>query len=212
MNDPRGNTLAWYCRGRGLEIGPGEHPLPLEGRELMYFDMPGAETSIFKRHTLAGVPIVEGDAETLDGVPGESFDFVASSHVLEHCKRPISTLRNWCRVLRPRGILWIAVPLKDECFDRDRPTVTLQHLQADEVFFEPEPHYREYISKVDKLQGAELEARIQECVEAADNIHFHAWDGRAWTELFCYIWKLGWAKIEEQVVNGHEVIFVLRKP
>jgi SAM-dependent methyltransferase len=47
------------------------------------------------------------------GVEDCSFDFVHSSHCLEHLKDPREGLRNWMRVLRPEGHLVVTVPDED---------------------------------------------------------------------------------------------------
>lgn len=210
----RQETLNYYCRGRGLEVGPGEHPLNLLGRELTYFDMTGGEASIFgRKNLLAGALLVEGEAERLsDYFPEGHFDFLASSHVLEHCRSPIETLDQWSSVVKPGGFLWLALPLKDQCFDRDRPNAELAHIIADMETFEAEPHYREWFSLgPDKLAGEALETRIRQAVIGKENIHFHAWDEKGWVELLCHCWKLGMFTIAEQRRNGHEMIFALKK-
>lgn len=208
----RQETLDYYCLGRGLEIGPGEHPLPLQGRELTYYDMKGAGGTVFGRRTIAGFPVVEGHAEFLSqDFPRGHFDFLASSHVLEHCKRPISTLGHWASVVRAGGFLWLAVPLKDECFDRDRFPVELAHLIADDAQFNAEPHYREYFNRgIDKLTGVALEEKVQWALNTDANIHFHAFNEKSWSELFCHCWKLGWFTVAEVRRNGHEMIYVLK--
>ena len=43
----------------------------------------------------------------------ESFDFVYSSHTLEHVMDPAITLRNWWRVLKPGGYLLVYIPHRD---------------------------------------------------------------------------------------------------
>jgi ubiquinone/menaquinone biosynthesis C-methylase UbiE len=55
----------------------------------------------------------DGDAQTLTSVPDASFDFVHSSHCLEHMRDPSEALGNWLRVLRPNGHLVVLVPDED---------------------------------------------------------------------------------------------------
>lgn len=197
------HDLLRHCQGRGIEIGPGMHPLQLDGRDLLYVDKPDP----FPR--AAGIRVIEDDAERLSTFVDGRLDFVASSHVLEHCKSPIRALTSWLRVLRQDGIIWAAVPLKDHCFDRDRAAVTFDHLVRCHELFEPEPHYREYLSKVDKLTGEDLENRIGYCLAHDSNIHYHAWDHAAWWEFFSRM-EHGF-RIMESVTLGHEMIWVLRK-
>ena len=42
----------------------------------------------------------DGDAMRMDGVPDETYDFVHSSHCLEHLEYPAEALRNWIRICR----------------------------------------------------------------------------------------------------------------
>lgn len=54
-----------------------------------------------------------GDATTMTGVPDCKYDYVYSSHCLEHLDDPITALRNWWRILRPCGWLIVMVPHRD---------------------------------------------------------------------------------------------------
>lgn len=71
------------------------------------------------------------EATELTATASESYDFVLSSHVLEHIANPIKALKEWTRVLRPGGTLLLVVPHKDGTFDHRRPTTTLAHLIDD---------------------------------------------------------------------------------
>lgn len=50
------------------------------------------------------------DAQTLDGVGDETFDYVYSSHCLEHIDDWQRALANWLRVLKPGGLLVLFLP------------------------------------------------------------------------------------------------------
>lgn len=54
-----------------------------------------------------------GDAQYLESAEDSSFDFVHSSHCLEHLVDPRQGLINWVRVTRPGGHLIITVPDED---------------------------------------------------------------------------------------------------
>ena len=87
--------------GEGIDIGAGEDPLSLYGE-------------LFPR--MAGLfawDLPQGDAQELAGVADASFDFVHSSHSLEHMRDPTIALRNWFRVLKPGGHLVFVVPDED---------------------------------------------------------------------------------------------------
>jgi SAM-dependent methyltransferase len=55
----------------------------------------------------------DGDAQFLEGVKDGAFDFVHSSHCLEHLKDPREGLTNWLRVVRPGGYLVVTIPDED---------------------------------------------------------------------------------------------------
>jgi len=81
-----------YCQGHGLDIGYGGDKI-----------MPGCKTWDTEN----------GDATFLKGLKNERFDFVYSSHTLEHLVDPDLGLRNWWRVLKPEGFLILYVPHRD---------------------------------------------------------------------------------------------------
>ncbi len=81
-----------YMTGDGLDIG--------YGGDLV---VPNAR----------GWDMVDGDAQELLGLKNESFDFVYSSHCLEHVRDPLEALLNWWRVLKPGGYLIFAIPDED---------------------------------------------------------------------------------------------------
>jgi len=90
-----------YFRGNGIDVGGGIDSLalykeffPLAGNVFVY-DQP------------------HGDAQTLDNVLDASFDFLYSSHCLEHMRDARDALANWLRVVKPGGHLVIAVPDED---------------------------------------------------------------------------------------------------
>jgi SAM-dependent methyltransferase len=55
----------------------------------------------------------DGDAQYMKGVPDDAYDFLHSSHCLEHMQDPRVALRNWVRVVKPGGFLIITVPDED---------------------------------------------------------------------------------------------------
>lgn len=57
------------------------------------------------------------------------WDFVLSSHMLEHVYNPLKTLREWWRVTRPGGYIFTVFPHRDRCdFDRTQPITQLNEL------------------------------------------------------------------------------------
>jgi SAM-dependent methyltransferase len=90
----------WFV-GIGLDIGGGPDSLALYS-ELFS----GIEKVIV-------YDLMHGDAQWLDNVEDDSFDFVFASHCLEHLRDPYAALGNWIRVVKPRGHIVIDVPDED---------------------------------------------------------------------------------------------------
>lgn len=99
LGDP--NFLRRYFVGRGLDIGGRPDPLSLYAE--LFPGIVGVRTW----------DLEDGDAQHLAGVADEEFDFVHSSHCLEHLRDPVAGLRNWFRAVRPGGHLVVTVPDED---------------------------------------------------------------------------------------------------
>lgn len=84
----------------------------------------------FDRRKSAGLQHI-AEASEMETFPSATYDFVLSSHVLEHVANPIRALSEWKRLLRGQGVLVLLLPDKDKTFDHRRPVTTLAHLVAD---------------------------------------------------------------------------------
>lgn len=71
------------------------------------------------------------EASELSTVPENHYDFLLSSHCLEHIANPLSALNNWMRVLKPNAKICLVLPDKNFTFDVNRPYTTFEHLLAD---------------------------------------------------------------------------------
>jgi SAM-dependent methyltransferase len=71
------------------------------------------------------------EATDLGFLPDNSYDFVLSSHMIEHSANPIKALHEWLRVLKPGGTLLLVLPHRDGTFDHRRPVTPLRHLVED---------------------------------------------------------------------------------
>lgn len=136
----------------GLEIGGSAHnPFGLNTKNVDYT----TETNYYKKLEEQAVGeklpvdiVASGDALPL---PDESQDFVVSAHVLEHFPDPIKALKEWYRVIRPGGYIFMIIPHKERTFDRDRPRTTLRELinrHAGKITAKPNPddHYSVWVT------------------------------------------------------------------
>jgi ubiquinone/menaquinone biosynthesis C-methylase UbiE len=100
----------------GIEIGGSAHnPFGLDTINVDYTD--DMET-IFKReeYNLCGEKMAVDVVANGDELPfdDESYDFVISSHVIEHFYNPIKAIKEWLRVIRPGGYILFICPKECE--------------------------------------------------------------------------------------------------
>lgn len=87
--------------GDGIDIGAGPDGL-------------SSQHALFPRmRTVRLWDIPDGDAMLMQGVPDESFDFVHSSHCLEHLHNPETALGHWLRIVKPGGYVVVTIPDED---------------------------------------------------------------------------------------------------
>lgn len=90
-----------YFVGDGIDVGSGSDPLT---RSMPFFPM-------IRSVKLFDTP--DGDAQILSAIPDDHYDFLHSSHCLEHLRDHFEGLRHWIRVVRPGGYLVVLVPDED---------------------------------------------------------------------------------------------------
>lgn len=211
-----------YLRGEGIEIGALHNPLKTpEGLRVRYVDRMPVEQLREQYPELKELPLVEPDVidngERLEQFAEASVDFVIANHFLEHCANPILAIENFLRVLRPGGVVYLAVPDKRFTFDKERPTTTLEHLMRD---YREGPEwsrrqaFEEWIRIVNKVDNEEwAQDRIAHYMAIDYSIHYHAWTQTELLELFAALKReLGFPfDLEFFLRNGEECIFILKK-
>ncbi len=71
------------------------------------------------------------DASNLSAIADRTYDFVLSSHNLEHFANPVKALQEWKRVTKPNGGLILVLPDYRRTFDHRRPVTTVEHMLED---------------------------------------------------------------------------------
>jgi SAM-dependent methyltransferase len=185
--------LARWLRGDGIEVGALHHPLAVPpGANVRYVDhLP--EQELRRRYPeLDGEPFapisIIGSAEDLSAIGDESVDFVIANHLLEHLENPVKGLSEFHRVLRPGGILYLALPDQRQTFDRDRPLTSTEHLldeyRAGSADRNRRGHYVDWArhvtpltpdAKVDVDPNEAAETEADRLIGLHYSIHFHVW-------------------------------------
>jgi ubiquinone/menaquinone biosynthesis C-methylase UbiE len=233
-----------YLRGCGLEIGALHRPLSLPSTvRVQYVDIASREVNIQKFPELDPSDIVAvdyiEDGLALSGIPENSQDFLIANHVLEHSPNPMQVLKNWCRILKPNGLLFVTIPIAEKCFDKGRPETSLDHLIDDyNLYNRPtdhlalqrireknQNHLREWItisersifSKRDKAYkkppAEEIERRIEQTDMQNTELHFHTFSMASYTRLLDYFTKTleTEMKVEQVCRSRKEIVSILVK-
>jgi hypothetical protein len=173
---------------------------------------------------LVDVDIID-DGETLGTISDGSQDFIIANHFLEHCRNPIGTLETLLSKLRTRGedessgLLYVAVPDKHQCFDRDRPLTSFEHTLADYEHGSAERngidrhHFEEWSALVEKLEGEAALACTERLIARDYSIHFHVWNLHSFLDFLLQTARLlnGSFEIIQYVQAGDEIIALLGK-
>lgn len=147
MRDP--GFCRFYFRGDGIDIGGKPDPLEL------YLELFPAIRS------LKTWDLEDGDAQFMAGVPDGTFDFVHSSHCLEHLHDAAEGLRNWLRILKPGGYMIVTIPDEDLYEQGVFPsTFNLDHKATFTVYKQTSWSPRS-INVVDLLKDIGPDARIE---------------------------------------------------
>lgn len=116
----------------GLEIGPLHNPV-VSKNEGQVFYVDHCSTAELRRKydgqitpdSIQDVDFVWADESLSQAVGGRSFDYVVASHVIEHVPDIIGWLNQIAAVLKPSGLLCLAVPNRYYTFDYLRPVSTV---------------------------------------------------------------------------------------
>lgn len=85
---------------------------------------------VYHPHRKPGKTIV-CEGSDLSSIPDDSYDFLLSSHNLEHFANPIKALKEWERVVRPSGYLVLVLPHFAKMFDHRRAPTDVSHMFED---------------------------------------------------------------------------------
>ena len=209
-----------FISGQGIEIGALHMPLRVpRAAKVRYVDR--FTVADLRKHypelndkDLVSVDII-ADGERLESIPASTQDFVIANHFIEHCQNPIGALQNMFRVLKPGGVLYLAIPEKRNSFDAARPVTPLEHLMRD--YHEgPEwsrrQHFEEWTRLVNKVQDdAAAEREIEQNMAIDYSIHYHVWTQAGMLELVVALRRMVSFEVDLCLKNGPEVIFILRK-
>ena len=134
------------------------------------------------------------EATDLKLIPDSKYEFIISSNCLEHVANPIKAIEEWTRVLKKGGLMFLALPNKEFCFDHNRSVTEFSHLLKDYQNNTSEDdltHLDEILElhdlEMDKLAGS-LEQFRERSLKNFENraLHQHVFDINGLKEIFSY--------------------------
>ncbi|HEY4830404.1 MAG TPA: methyltransferase domain-containing protein [Solirubrobacteraceae bacterium] len=220
--ETREHAAAVYLRGSGIEIGALNLPLRVPPQaHVRYVDyLPANALAEHWRERIGAeapmvIPDVVDDGERLEKFRDRSLDFVIANHFIEHTQDPLGTLASHLRVLRPGGIVFMAVPDKRKTFDALRPVTPVEHLITDHTEgpqVSREAHYVEWAALVERVPEDQVHPHASRLLDQGLSIHFHTWTPDSYLRMLLHCQDTG-MPIEIELVQQNEVEFltVLRK-
>lgn len=210
----------------GIEIGASGKNFGLDTQKGSYanIDIIDAETRArnkgWKKSQLVNILASGDDLPFKDN----TLDYVFTSHVIEHFFDPIKAIKEWFRVVKPGGYLFLIVPHKRKTFDRNRPITEVDELIArnngllsytDYAKRTPAEKHR-LETKQDKDHHIQItDVGIPEGWEPFESYdfehHWSVWDTEAFIRL-CVL--MNWELVESRDVDekvGNEFKIILRK-
>jgi SAM-dependent methyltransferase len=231
ITEKRHRAARWLT-GAGIEIGALHNPLPVPAQvSVRYVDRLSVDE--LRRHypELGDEPMVPidliGDAENLSVLADDTQDFVIANHLLEHLENPLRGLQEMVRVLRPGGILYVALPDPRVTFDRSRDQTPTDHVIAEYrhgTEATREAHYAEWVERAEPLVEWMVAAgvaigpqRVTEQMARSYSIHFHVWRPETFLEVIAAAREEAGVSLELQEFSAcrpgedDEYIFIFAK-
>jgi len=122
------------------------------------------------------------DATDLSLIKSNTYDFLLSSHCLEHIANPLKVIDEWKRAIKDHAALILALPNKDGNFDHKRSVTTFEHLLDDYHNNTMEydlTHMEEILSLTDlSMANLDLETFRKRSLDNFNNrtLHHHVFD------------------------------------
>jgi ubiquinone/menaquinone biosynthesis C-methylase UbiE len=157
------------------------------------------------------------DGSDLSIVPDGSYDFILSSHNLEHFANPVKALKEWQRVTRPGGSAIIVLPNYAKTFDHRREPTEVSHMlddydrdvQEDDLTHLPEILQLHDLS-MDPLAGTAEEFRKRSRENFANRcLHHHVFNESNSRALLA---EMGMTVFAVETALPHHIFLLARMP
>ena len=223
----------YFCKGSGLEVGAMCYPYLFnsdckmkyadifDNNELrrLYDEIP--LENLYSEDLVRTDYVLKAPKYLFEVIESNTFDFVYSSHSLEHTPNPISALNDQIRITKPGGIIYSVIPNKKNTYDRLRKTTPPSILINK---FEKNIYEHSIDEAIDVVKNTDSHAIYEpykknplnfakEIIRKKEGIHhFHTFDETNTLEILIYLVKKNSAYIEYfSGFQERDIHFALRK-
>lgn len=180
-------------------------------------DVAEGKTFVFDPLKAPGTQFILEGGE-LSSIPRNTYDFVLSSHMLEHTANPLKVLASWKELLKPGGKLVVVLPHRDSSFDHLRPVTTIAHMvddftndrsESDNTHFEEVLRLHDLRRDLGQSNAQEFRKWIY-ANEVNRGVHHHVFDLRVVVQLLD---RAGFqVTAAESMMPLHIVVFATKAP
>lgn len=188
MVETRNEKLLHYIDPRnsvGVEIGPLTNPIVTRDMGSIYYIDHATTAELQAKYAhdpgvdvskIVDVDYVWGEKSLTELTQAKQpFDYLIASHVIEHVPDLIGWLEEIRSILKPGGILSLAIPDKRQCFDYKRQITQLCDVFEAYLHHRKKPSSRQifdYIASVVHLRGSYTWG--EKVVDSAEFAHYYS--------------------------------------
>lgn len=144
-----------------------------------------------------------GEASDIEEIFNNKYDFICSSHFIQHCANPIKVLKGIKNLLKDDGCLLFIVPYSINTFDNKRKITELKHMIDDynmDIREDDKTHMEEIMKNHNMIRDAgviDYDLFIKRCNNNHQirGCHHHVFNEYNFYELLDYV-KLKVVKVE----------------
>lgn len=229
-----GHCKSAFKAGKGLELGGPSKIFGSRGSFPVYPVATHIDNCNFNGSTVWEGAISEGnnfvfnrwakpghqyvvEASCLQAIADASYDFVLSSHCIEHLANPLQGLLEWIRVLKENGLLVLVVPHKDGTFDHRRPVTSMAHMIQD-FDMQMQEDDLTHLDEILRLHDLRMDYRAgdfqtfrERSMRNIENrcLHQHVFDTRLAVEMVDH---MGLQLLAVEVFRPMHIALIARKP
>ena len=226
---PNNDFILANLKGLGLEIGPLSTPLKLPKARMLYADIATAKESRkaldkissggeLYTGTLCEIDYVLNPPKfAFDQIPNNSFDFVFSSHVLEHSNNILFALTEQIRIIKKWGLIYFVIPNREKTYDKEREPTSFNFLLTRflNLDFEIPPELTEdlLMNTIDHpLYNDKSSENLKKMLDEINYLHhYFVYDLKNTFEIINYLSRSNGITLEYFFSENENLHFMLRK-